>query len=92
MLKRRPYPPPEHLYPADEWRVVESRCPEEVHSTTHGRSGTPSGPYGLAQTDGAARALLSVLDLRRRTLVREVRWETAAGKRVTIRSTRLVSL
>jgi alpha,alpha-trehalose phosphorylase len=34
MLKRRIVLPPEHLYPADEWRIVEARYSDEFVGLT----------------------------------------------------------
>jgi alpha,alpha-trehalose phosphorylase len=34
MLKRKIMLPPEHLYPADEWRIVEARYSDEFVGLT----------------------------------------------------------
>jgi len=152
MLKRRLFPLPEHAYPADAWRMVESRFMPTTYERaetifalsngylgirgTHdeGRPALQAGSfvngfhdtwkivhaedaYGLARTGqtivnvpdatilklyvddeplflptARLRHYSRVLDMRAGTLVRELTWATAAGKRVIVRSTRLVSL
>ncbi|MGO9972217.1 MAG: glycoside hydrolase family 65 protein [Solirubrobacteraceae bacterium] len=152
MLKRAFVLPPEHVFPTDEWRIVEARFSESyanqcetAFALSNGYfgvrgvfdEGTPayspgvfvSGfheqwpilhaetAYGLARTGqtivnvpdattlrlyvddeplSVATARMAqyarVLDMRAGTLARELVWETAAGKRVVVRSCRIVSL
>src|SRR3712207_3546953 len=152
MLKRRLFPLPEHAYPADAWRMVESRFMPTTYARaetifalsngylgirgTHdeGRPALQAGTFvngfhdtwpivhaeaahGLARTGqtivnvpdatilklyvddeplflptARLRDYSRVLDMRAGTLTRELTWATAAGKRVVVRSTRLVAL
>lgn len=152
MLKREIVRPPEHLYPPDEWRIVEARWTPEysgraetVFALANGylgvrgtlEEGRPSleagtfisgfhetwpivhaeDAYGLAKVgqsiinapDATVLELFvddeplfvptalvhsysRVLDMRSGVLERELVWSTPAGKRVTVRSTRLASL
>ena len=151
MLHRERLDRPEHIYPADEWRMVEKRFyprylaqTETFFATSNGylgmrgtfEEGRPffqngtfvngfyeSWPiiygeeaYGFAKTGQTivnitdARIIRlfvddepfflptanllkfeRVLDMRAGTLEREVLWETSTGKRVSIRSRRIVS-
>jgi alpha,alpha-trehalose phosphorylase len=152
MLKREIIPPPEHLFPPDEWRLVEARWTpqfseraETVFALSNGYAGVrgtleegrpalapgtfvngfhetwpivhPEDAYGLARIgqsivtvpDASVLELFvddeplfvptarlreyeRVLDMREGTLRRDLVWSTPAGKRVTVRSARLVSL
>ncbi|HEX9765895.1 MAG TPA: hypothetical protein VGA36_03965, partial [Nitriliruptorales bacterium] len=152
MLKREILPPPEHLYPADEWRIVEARWTpqysgraETVFALANGyvgvrgtlEEGRPSLEHGTfvsglhetwpivhaEEAFGLARVGQSmvsapdatvlelfvddeplflptariqdysrVLDMRTGVLERHLVWSTPAGKHVTVRSSRLVSL
>jgi alpha,alpha-trehalose phosphorylase len=152
MLKREIVLPPEHLYPPDEWRIVEaswtpqySERAETVFALANGYvgirgtldEGRPSlapatlisgfhetwpivhaeEAYGLARVGqtiinvpdatpielfvddeplflGTARVrdYVRVLDMRTGVLERHLVWATPAGKHVTVRSSRLVSL
>jgi alpha,alpha-trehalose phosphorylase len=152
MLERRLRVPPEHLFPVDEWAIVETRSSdrylpnaETAFSLSNGYlglrgsldEGRPSwspgtfingfhetwpivhaeDAYGLARTGqtiinvpdatvirlyvddeplflptARVRPYTRVLDMRAGTLSRELRWSTAAGKHVRVRSCRLVSL
>lgn len=152
MLKREIVPPPEHLYPADEWRIIEARWTpqlsgraETVFALANGyvgvrgtfEEGRPSlapgtfisgfhetwpivhaeEAYGLAKVGqtminapdatvlelfvddeplfvptARVRDYQRVLDLRTGILSRDLVWATPAGKHVTVRSTRFVSL
>lgn len=152
MLKREIVRPPEHLYPPDEWRIVEARWTpqysdraETVFALANGyvgvrgthEEGRPSlaagtfisgfhetwpivhaeDAYGLAKVGQSMinapdatvmelfvddeplflpTALLHdysrVLDMRSGVLQRDLVWETPAGKRITVRTTRMVSL
>ncbi len=152
MLKRTIVLPPEHVFPTDEWRIVEARfsasyvkhC-ETAFALSNGYLGVrgafdegmpahspgvfisgfheqwpilhAEAAYGLARTgqtivnvpDATTVRLYvddeplfvatarmpnytRVLDMRAGTLRRELVWETAAGKRVVVRSCRIVSL
>ena len=151
MLKREIVRPPEHLYPPDEWRIVEARWTPEysgrgetvfalgngyvgVRGTLEeGRPSLEAGTfisgfhetwpivhaeeaYGLAKVGQSIvnapdatvlelfiddeplflptariRSYSRVLDMRSGVLERSLVWSTPAGKRVTVRSTRLVS-
>ena len=152
VLKRSPVLPPEHLFPTDEWRIVEARFSESYYvqcetvfalsngyigvrgTFDEGRPANSPGvfvngfheewpilhaeeAYGLARTGqtivnvpdatvfrlyvddeplfvatGQMRQYSRMLDMRAGTLTRELVWETPAGKRVMVRSCRLVSL
>jgi alpha,alpha-trehalose phosphorylase len=152
VLKRTLVLPPEHVFPTDEWRIVEARFSEPYANQCEtafalsngyvgvrgvfdeGRPAHSPGvfvsgfheqwpilhaeaAYGLARTGqtivnvpdasalrlyvddeplSVASARMSqyarVLDMRAGTLTRELVWETAAGKRVVVRSCRIVSL
>ena len=152
VLKRTIVLPPEHVFPTDEWRIVEARfsasyskhC-ETAFALSNGYLGVRGAfdegmpvhspgafisgfheqwpilhaetAYGLARTGQTivnvpdattvrlyvddeplfvATARMTgysrVLDMRAGTLRRELVWETAAGKRVVVRSCRVVSL
>jgi alpha,alpha-trehalose phosphorylase len=152
VLKRTIVLPPEHVFPTDEWRILEARfsatyakhC-ETVFALSNGYFGVrgafdegmpahspgvfvsgfheqwpilhAEAAYGLARTgqtivsvpDATVLRLYvddeplfvatarmpeyaRVLDMRAGTLTRELVWETAAGKRVVVRSCRIVSL
>ena len=151
MLKREIVHPPEHIYPPDEWRIVEQRWPgefrdraETAFSLSNGYLGvrgtfeegrpalTPGTyvngfhetwpikyaepAYGLATTGQTiinvpdatilqlfvddeplllpvadTRQYARVLDMREGALTRELLWSTPSGKRVSVRSVRLVS-
>ncbi len=152
MLKRTLTLPPEHLFPTDEWRIIEARhsdayyvrC-ETVFALSNGYVGVRGAydegrpaqspgvfvngfheewpifhaeeAYGLARTGqtmvnvpdattfrlyvddeplfvatARMREYARILDMRAGTLTRELVWETMAGKRVVVRSCRLVSL
>lgn len=152
MLKREIVPPPEHLYPPDEWRIVEARWTpqysgraETVFALANGYVGVrgthdearPSlapgtyisgfhetwpihhaeEAYGLAKVGQSmiavpdatmlqlfvddeplfiptalVRDYSRVLDMRAGTLTRDLVWSTASGKRITVRTSRLVSM
>ena len=152
MLKREIVVPPEHLYPPDEWRVVEARYSEEFFERAETIFSLGNGFVGIRGTFEEGRPALSpgtfingfhetwpivhaeeahalarkgqtivnvpdvsifklyvddeplfvptarvrdyarVLDMRAGTLTREFVWVTAAGKRVRVRSCRMVSL
>ena len=152
VLKRAFVLPPEHVFPTDEWRIVEARFSESyanqcetAFALSNGYVGVrgvfdegmpahspgvfvsgfheqwpilhAEAAYGLARTGqtivnvpdatvlrlyvddeplSVATARMPqyarVLDMRAGTLVRELVWETAAGKRVVVRSCRIVSL
>jgi alpha,alpha-trehalose phosphorylase len=152
MLNRPLRVPPEHLYPTDDWRVIETRYSERFHaraetalslsngyigirgSYDEGRPSLSPGTfvngfhetwpivhaedaYGLARTGqtivnvpdatvirlyvddeplfvptARLRRYARVLDMREGVLTRELDWTTPAGKHVTVRSCRLVSL
>ncbi len=152
MLRRTFVLPPEHVFPTDEWRIVEARFSESyanqcetAFALSNGYlgvrgvsdEGVPAhapgvfvsgfheqwpilhaeAAYGLARTGQTivsvpdatvlrlyvddeplflATARMSqyarVLDMRAGTLRRELVWETASGKRVVVRSCRIVSL
>lgn len=152
MLKRGLVLPPEHIYPPDEWRLVEARYSDDYQDRAETIFSLSNGFVGVrgmfeegrpAQAPGTfingfhetwpivhaeqAHALARtgqtvvnvpdttvlklyvddepvylptarvhdysrVLDLRAGTLTREFIWSTPAGKRVRIRSCRLVSL
>ncbi len=152
MLKRKIELPPVHLYPADEWRIVEARYSDEfvgltetVFSLGNGYVGVRGSPaegrpalvpgtfvngfhetWPIVHAEGAPALARTgqtivnvpdttilklyvddepfylptarlqdygrVLDMRAGTLTREVVWVTGAGKRVRIRSRRIVSL
>jgi alpha,alpha-trehalose phosphorylase len=79
MIKRKIALPPEHLYPADEWRVVETQFPDEFADRTE-------------TVFALSNSYLRILDMRAGTLTRELTWATGAGKHVRIRSRRIVSL
>jgi alpha,alpha-trehalose phosphorylase len=151
VLKREIVLPPEHLYPPDEWRIVEVRWTpryseraETVFALANGYVGVRGtideghpalGPgtyvsgfhetwpityaeeaHGLARVGQSLvrvpeataielfvddeplflptarmREYRRVLDMREGTLRRDLRWSTASGKHVTVRSCRLVS-
>jgi alpha,alpha-trehalose phosphorylase len=151
MFRRKLEIPPEHLYPADDWRIRETRYSERyspraetAFSLSNGYvgirgtldEGRPSlspgtfvngfhetwpivhaeEAYGLARTGqtivnvpdatvirlyvddeplfvptARLRRHERVLDMRAGTLTRELKWSTAAGKHVTVRSCRIVS-
>lgn len=152
MLKREIVPPPEHLFPSDEWRIIEA-CwspdywarAETIFALSNGYvgmrgvydEGRPAfapgtfvngfhetwpiayaeNAYGLARLgqtmvnlpDATAMELFvddeplylptarlreyrRVLDMRNGVVTRDLVWSTAAGKRVRVRSCRLVSL
>ncbi|MFC4107744.1 glycoside hydrolase family 65 protein [Micromonospora zhanjiangensis] len=151
MLKRGYVLPPEHLYPPDEWRIVETRYSDEYVSRAEtvfalgngflgvrgtfeeGRPARSPGTYvnGFHETwpivhaeeaHGLARVgqtiinvpdstifklyvddeplflatarmqdYRRVLDMQAGTLTREFVWALASGKRVRVRSSRLVS-
>jgi alpha,alpha-trehalose phosphorylase len=152
MLSRPLQVPPEHLYPTDDWRVIETRYSERFHARSEtalalsngyigvrggydeGRPSLSPGTfvngfhetwpivhaedaYGLARTGqtivnvpdatvirlyvddeplfvptARLRRYARVLDMREGVLTRELDWTTPAGKHVTVRSCRLVSL
>ena len=152
MLKRTLVLPPEHVFPTDEWRIVEARFSESYSKQCEtafalsngyvgvrgafdeGRPAHSPGvfvsgfheqwpilhaeeAYGLARTGqtiisvpdattlqlyvddeplfvatARMRRYARVLDMRAGILTRELVWETAAGKRVVVRSCRIVSL
>jgi alpha,alpha-trehalose phosphorylase len=143
---------PDHLFPADEWRIVETRFSnrwldrtETVFALSNGYVGLrggfdegrpgispgtfvagfhegwpivyPEEAYGLARVGqtivnvpdatiitldvddeplfipvARLRRYSRVLDMRLGTVVRELLWSTPAGKHVSVRSCRLVSL
>jgi alpha,alpha-trehalose phosphorylase len=145
-------PPPEHLFPRDEWRIVSARWTprfstraETVFALSNGYVGIRGTPdegrpveaagtfiagfhetwpmihaeeaYGLPRVgqtivnvpDATVIELYvddeplylptarvpryeRVLDMRNGTLTRDLRWSTASGKHVAVRSCRLVSL
>ncbi len=151
MLKREIVLPPEHLFPPDEWRIIEARYSDEfadrtetVFSLGNGfvgirgsyEEGRPAlapgtfingfhetwpivhaeGAHALARTGqtivnvpdvtvlklyvddeplflptARVHDYARVLDMRAGTLTRDLVWETDAGKRVRIRSCRIVS-
>ncbi|TVR65782.1 MAG: glycoside hydrolase family 65 protein [Gemmatimonadales bacterium] len=151
MLARHVIPLPEHIYPADEWRIVESRFDprhmaraETIFAQSNGFVGLRATPeegrpslspgtfvsgfhetwpikhaeeaYGLARTgqtivnvpDATVFKLYvddeplvlpfahlaeygRVLDMRAGELTRELIWSTPGGKRVRVRSSRMVS-
>jgi alpha,alpha-trehalose phosphorylase len=152
VLKRTLVLPPEHVFPTDEWRIVESRfsdayyerC-ETVFALSNGYMGVrgvfdegrpahspgvfvigfheewpilhAEEAYGLARTGqtivnvpdattfrlyvddeplfvatARMRQYSRTLDMRAGTLTRELVWETMSGKRVVVRSCRIVSL
>ncbi len=151
MLARHVIPLPEHIYPADEWRIVESRFDpshmaraETIFAQSNGFVGLRATPeegrpslspgtfvngfhetwpikhaeeaYGLARTGQTIvnvpdvsvfklyvddePLVLSfahlwdyrrVLDMRAGTLTRELIWSTPGGKKVQVRTTRMVS-
>ena len=151
MLARHVIPLPEHIYPADEWRIVESRFAprhmaraETIFAQSNGFVGLRATPeegrpslspgtfvsgfhetwpikhaeeaYGLARTgqtivnvpDVSVFKLYvddeplvlpfahltgygRVLDMRAGELTRELIWSTPGGKRVRVRSSRMVS-
>ncbi len=152
MLNREIVLPPEHLFPPDEWRVIEARWTpqfsdraETVFALANGYvgvrgtldEGRPSlapgtfisgfhetwpivhaeEAYGLARVGQSMinapdatvlelfvddeplflptarmREYSRVLDMRTGILQRHLVWSTAAGKHITVRSSRLVSL
>ena len=152
MLQREIVPPPQHLFPPDEWRIVEARWSpqyfpraETVFALSNGYVGIRGTPeegrpvlapgtfingfhetwpivhaeeaYGLARVgqtmvevpDATIMELFvndeplflptarmpeyaRVLDMRNGTLTRELLWATPSGKRVRVRSCRMVSL
>jgi alpha,alpha-trehalose phosphorylase len=152
VLKRVVNVPPEHLYPTDEWRLVERRYSERYFGRAETGFALSNGYVGVRGTlDEGSPALAPgtfvngfheewpiayaeeahglakngqtivnvpdatvirlyvddeplfvptarlrhysrVLDMRAGTLARELRWTTGAGKHVTVRSCRLVSL
>jgi alpha,alpha-trehalose phosphorylase len=152
MLKRQIAPPPEHLFPPDEWRIVEARWSREysdraetIFALSNGyvgvrgtlEEGRPSlapgtfingfhetwpivhaeEAYGLATVGqtivnapdatvlelfvddeplflptARVRDYARALDMRHGTLRRDLVWPTPAGKHVTVRSCRVVSL
>ncbi len=152
MLKHTLVLPPEHVFPTDEWRIIEARYSEPyyeqcetVFALSNGYLGVRGGfdegrpahspgvfvngfheewpilhaeeAYGLARTGQTmvnvpdatilrlyvddeplfvATARMATyartLDMRAGTLTRELVWETMAGKRVVVRSCRIVSL
>jgi alpha,alpha-trehalose phosphorylase len=152
VLKRTLVFPSEHVFPTDEWRIVESRfsdsyyerC-ETVFALSNGYIGVRGAfdegrpahspgvfvngfheewpilhaeeAYGLARTGqtivnvpdattfrlyvddeplfvatARMRQYARILDMRAGTLTRELVWETLSGKRVVVRSCRVVSL
>jgi alpha,alpha-trehalose phosphorylase len=152
VLKRRLFSLPDHVYPAEPWRLVETRFSERYYARAEtifavangfigirgtfeeGRPALAPGTFvagfhetwtilhaeeafGLARTGQTIvnvpdativklyvddeplflpTARLSdyarVLDMRAGVLTRELTWSTAGGKRVVVRSMRLVSL
>ncbi|MGE5636745.1 MAG: sugar phosphate nucleotidyltransferase [Nocardioidaceae bacterium] len=152
VLKRTIRELPEHIFPPDEWRIVEARYSdryfhraETIFALSNGyvgirgtlEEGRPAGSpgafvsgfhetwpivhaenaYGLARTGqtivnvpdatifrlfvedeplflptARLRRYSRVLDMRDGTLRRELAWATPAGRRVVVRSCRLVSL
>ncbi len=152
MLRRRLEIPPEHVFPVDEWRIVETCYSERYFARAEtafslsngyvgmrgtfdeGRPSLSPGTfvngfhetwpivhaeeaYGLARTGqtivnvpdatvirlyvddeplflptARLRGYERVLDMRAGTLSRELSWSTAAGRHVSVRSCRLVSL
>ena len=152
VFKRTLILPSEHVFPTDEWRIVESRfsdsyyerC-ETVFALSNGYVGVRGAydegrpahspgvfvtgfheewpilhaeeAYGLARTGqtivnvpdattfrlyvddeplfvatARMRQYARILDMRAGTLTRELVWETSSGKRVVVRSCRIVSL
>jgi len=152
ILKREIVPPPEHLFPTDEWRIIEARWTPEyadraetIFALSNGNVGVRGTPeegrpslapatyingfhetwpivhaeeaYGLASVGqtiinapdatvlevfvddeplflptARVREYVRTLDMRNGTLRRDLVWSTAAGKHVTVRSCRIVSL
>jgi alpha,alpha-trehalose phosphorylase len=96
MLKREIVVPPEHLYPPDEWRVVEARYAAEFFERAETIFSLGNGLYvddePLFVPTARVRDYARVLDMRAGTLTREFVWITAAGKHVRVRSCRIVSL
>jgi alpha,alpha-trehalose phosphorylase len=152
IFRREIVPPPEHLYPPDEWRIVEARWSEQYSDRAEtifalsngyvgvrgtldeGRPSLAPGSFingfhetwpivhaeeahGLARVGQSIcnvpdatvlelfvddeplylptariREYARVLDMRSGVLHRDLVWSTAAGKHVTVRSSRIVSL
>ena len=152
MIARKIQLPPEHIYPTDEWKIVQKKFApqylaqdETVFATGNGylglrgnhEEGTPvfqrgtfingfheqwpirygESAYGFAKTGQTMLNVTDskvirlyvddepfylptadlkhyerVLDMKAGTLCRDILWETSSGKRVSIQSTRIVSL
>ena len=152
MLKREIVAPPEHLFPPDEWRIVEAAWTPEYADRAETIFALANGYVGIRGTLDEGRPALApetlisgfhetwpivhaeeayglarvgqtiinvpdatplelfvddeplylptarvsdyarVLDLRRGVLERQLVWSTPGGKRVTVRTSRLVSL
>jgi alpha,alpha-trehalose phosphorylase len=50
MLKRSLEVPPKHVYPPDEWRVVETRYSERYHGRTETGMALSNGYVGIRGT------------------------------------------
>ena len=59
MLKREIVRPPEHIYPADEWRIVEQRWPGEFLDRTETAFSLSNGYLGVRGTLEEGRPALS---------------------------------
>jgi alpha,alpha-trehalose phosphorylase len=59
MLKRQLEVPPEHVYPPDEWRIVETRYSERYHGRTETGMTLSNGYVGIRGTYDEGRPSLS---------------------------------
>jgi alpha,alpha-trehalose phosphorylase len=59
MLKRRIVPPPEHLYPPDEWRIVEARWTPEFAARAETIFSLANGYVGVRGTLDEAHPALA---------------------------------